>query len=170
MVHKLFDQFYRRNYAFRSCSCVLATTYLQLLVHPKAVAGDDSKNLHPDEEHTEVEYRSRDSDAVRKIFILPLRALARRYSTLFRGLSLLSYNVVQSYIFSALPVHTSIGFGFTSRENGFLISLVHSVGALYIFMSLYVIPKLSQMLSLEHRESGFLILKNGTLAILSLGF
>ncbi|KAF2014419.1 hypothetical protein BU24DRAFT_423375 [Aaosphaeria arxii CBS 175.79] len=144
----------------------LAAAYLQLIVHPKVVTIDDSENPRPDEEGPEVEQTSH---ATLKIFILPLQALARNHSTLFCGLSLLLYNVVQSYIFSALLIHTSIEFGFTSRENGFLISLVHSIGALYIFMSVYVMPKIYQMLSRESSQSAETKLENSTLAVLSFG-
>jgi hypothetical protein len=143
--------------------------YLRLFVHPKVIAGADLEALHSHEGQAGVENLSTRPEAVWEIIILPLRALARRYSTLLCGLSLLLYNVVQSYIFTALLVHTTVSFRFTGRENGFLISLVHSIGALYIFLSLYAIPKLSQMVVRENREIGFSKVKNSTFAILSVG-
>jgi hypothetical protein len=143
--------------------------YLRLFVHPKAIDGADLVTLHSHEGQAGVESLTTSPEATWEVLILPLRALARRYSTLFCGLSLLLYNVVQSYILNALLVHTTANFRFTGRENGFLVSLVHSIGALYIFLSLYAVPKLSQMVVREHKESGFSKVKNSTLAILSIG-
>ena len=71
-------------------------------------------------------------------FLAPLRPFQQQPTYVFIGLSLLTYNIIRSYIFSALMVHTSVCFGFTGKENGFLISMVHSVAAFYIFANIYV--------------------------------
>ncbi|KAL1856871.1 hypothetical protein Daus18300_010634 [Diaporthe australafricana] len=78
------------------------------------------------------------------MILTPLRPFRQQPTYAFIGLSLLAYNVVQSYIFSALMVHTSVHFGFTGRENGFLISMVHSVAAFYIVTNIYLIPWVSR--------------------------
>lgn len=70
--------------------------------------------------------------------LAPLRPFQQQPAYVFIGLSVLTYNIIQSYIFSALMVHTSVRFGFTGKENGFLISMVHSVAAFYIFANIYV--------------------------------
>lgn len=70
------------------------------------------------------------------------------------GICLFTYNLVQSYMFTSLMVHTSIQFNFTGRENGFLISIAHSVASLYIFVSLYLVPKLSQLWKKRRAASG----------------
>ncbi|KAI0176005.1 major facilitator superfamily domain-containing protein [Hypoxylon sp. FL1284] len=70
----------------------------------------------------------------------PLRPFKKQPAYLFIGLSLLTYNTIQSYSFSALIVFTSVCFGFTEKENGFLVSIVHSVAACYIFTSIYLAP------------------------------
>ncbi|KAI0182492.1 hypothetical protein EV127DRAFT_378663 [Xylaria flabelliformis] len=58
------------------------------------------------------------------------------------GLALFFYNMTQSYIFSALMVHTSINFQFSSRENGFLLTIIHVVASLYLLTVLFLIPKI----------------------------
>lgn len=79
----------------------------------------------------------------------PLGPFRRHPVHLFVGLSLFVYNVIQSYIFNALLIHTSVRFGFTGRENGFIISIAHSIAALYIFASLYLIPRMWQYFQKE---------------------
>jgi hypothetical protein len=106
-----------------------------------------------------------------KTLVLPLRTLGRHHPSLFYGLSLFMYNLVQSYVFSALLVHTSIKFGFTGKQNGLLITIVHSIGATYIFMSLYVTPKILNVLrTQDQRRSYFSESKSRFLAPLSLLF
>ncbi|GAW14667.1 hypothetical protein ANO14919_040700 [Xylariales sp. No.14919] len=79
-----------------------------------------------------------------KTALSPLEPFKQRPTYLFIGLSLFSYNVIQSYIFDALLVHTSIRFGFSAKGNGLLITTVHSVAAFYVFTSLYLIPKIAR--------------------------
>ncbi|RYO97159.1 hypothetical protein DL765_011328 [Monosporascus sp. GIB2] len=79
------------------------------------------------------------------VILSPLRPFRRQPTHLSIGLSLLTYNVIQSYVFNALLVHTSLRFGFTGKENGFIISIAHSVAALYIFASLYMVPRALQL-------------------------
>jgi hypothetical protein len=78
--------------------------------------------------------------------LTPLETFRRYPSTLLVGLALLAYNIVQSYMFTALLVHTSLYFHFTYRENGLLISLAHIIAASYIFLNLYIIPRLYRSL------------------------
>ncbi|KAI0445783.1 major facilitator superfamily domain-containing protein [Xylaria telfairii] len=92
-----------------------------------------------------------------KTVFSPLEPLRKRPTYLFIGLSLFCYNVVQSYIFDALLVHTSIRFGFTAKENGLIITTVHSIAALYIFTSIYLIPKVVQHFN---ARSGFQFLQH----------
>ena len=87
------------------------------------------------------------------------------------GLSLLSYNAVQSYIFNALLIHTSVHFGFTGKENGFIITIAHSVAALYIFFTIYIIPKLANKVwGRKPREGAWFnpTMRDGILALISL--
>lgn len=74
----------------------------------------------------------------------PLVLLRRQRSYLLVGLSLFVYNISQSYIFNALLVHTSVRFGFTGKENGFVISIAHSTAAAYIFANLWLVPWITQ--------------------------
>lgn len=76
-----------------------------------------------------------------KIFITPLRAFQNYPASLLCGMSLFTYNLVQSYTFSALLVHTSLRFGFTGKENGVVITIAHSIAATYLFTTLYILPR-----------------------------
>ncbi|KAI1322275.1 hypothetical protein F5Y16DRAFT_387097 [Xylariaceae sp. FL0255] len=60
------------------------------------------------------------------------------------GLVLFTYNLAQAYTFSAVLVFTSTEFGFTSRENGFLLTEVHLTASLYLFYVLFAAPRLGR--------------------------
>jgi hypothetical protein len=70
----------------------------------------------------------------------PLQFFATRPSSLLPGFSLLLYNAMQSYVFPAIMVYTSVTFGFSGRENGFLISIGHGVSSTYLICTLFVAP------------------------------
>ncbi|OTB04091.1 hypothetical protein M426DRAFT_59212 [Hypoxylon sp. CI-4A] len=76
----------------------------------------------------------------------PLGPFRGRPSYICIGLSLFCYNTIQSYIFNALLIYTSVRFGFTGKENGFIITIAHSIAALYIFMTLYLVPRIMLLL------------------------
>lgn len=75
-----------------------------------------------------------------EIIFSPLKPFYSRPASLLIGLALLIYTAVQSYIFSLIMVHTSLVFGFTGKQNGFLLSIVHAVSAIYLFLVLFGIP------------------------------
>ncbi|KAF1998238.1 hypothetical protein P154DRAFT_495557 [Amniculicola lignicola CBS 123094] len=75
---------------------------------------------------------------------VPLKTFQDRPAYTFIGLSVLVYNIVQSYVFSALLVYTSTQLGFTGRENGMLVSIAHSTASLYIFSTLFLIPRIGK--------------------------
>ncbi|KAI4602612.1 hypothetical protein KJ359_007829 [Pestalotiopsis sp. 9143b] len=79
-----------------------------------------------------------------RTIISPLDAFKKQPRHLFIGLSLFAFNVTQSYIFSALLVYTTSRLGFGSSQNGYIISIVHSVAALYIFIQLGIAPRVAQ--------------------------
>lgn len=82
----------------------------------------------------------------------PLKVLKRQPgSLLLSGISLFSYNCVQSYTFSALLIFTSTKFGFTSRENGLILTITHSIAATYLFVTLYFAPYVWRHLFNTHR-------------------
>lgn len=74
----------------------------------------------------------------------PLGIFATRPLSLVPGFALLLYNATQSYLFSAIMVYTSVTFGFSSRENGFLISIAHAVSSAYLLFTLFIIPYIWQ--------------------------
>jgi hypothetical protein len=74
----------------------------------------------------------------------PLQLFYSRPASIMAGLALLIYTTVQSYIFSLIMVHTSLAFGFTGKQNGSLLSIVHAISASYLFLVLFGIPCLSR--------------------------
>lgn len=76
--------------------------------------------------------------------ISPLDTFKKQPKHLFIGLSLFAFNVTQSYIFSALLVYTTSRLGFGASQNGYIISIVHSVAALYIFIQLGIAPRIAR--------------------------
>ena len=95
-----------------------------------------------------------------KTVITPLDSFYQHPSTLFVGLALLAYNIVQSYMFNALLVHTSLHFHFMGRENGLLISIAHVVAALYIFLNLFIIPKITNVFWKQEHPSNSIRQRN----------
>ncbi len=86
-------------------------------------------------------------------YFTPLSALQSSPLLFLVGLSLFTYNIVQSYIFAAILVHTAVVFHFSSRQNGVLISLVHAVSAVYLLSILYLIPSLSRLFRILNRQN-----------------
>ncbi|KAI0419769.1 hypothetical protein F5X98DRAFT_333914 [Xylaria grammica] len=80
----------------------------------------------------------------------PIRFVVEDRWRLLPGLALFFYNAAQSYTFSALMVHTSVHFGFSSRENGFILTIVHAVASAYLFGVLFLVPKVAAFM--ERRE------------------
>ena len=83
---------------------------------------------------------------VLSVTLSPLRLFHQYPASIPSGLSLLIYNCVQSYTFIALMIHTSLLFGFTGRQNGYLIAIVHLVAALYLIIVLFIVPYVSKTL------------------------
>lgn len=114
----------------------ISIIYLQVVV-PRTTSKSTGNSVSKSGE-------TRPSISAKRLFetvLTPLKALVHLPTALV-GSALLVHNAVQSYIFSALLVHTSLHFHFTARENGLLISVAHIVAAAYILFNLYVIPKL----------------------------
>lgn len=85
----------------------------------------------------------------------PLQLFNTSPAALAPGLSLLLYNTGQAFIFPAIMVQTSLRFGFSARENGLLISVAHATSALYLLVTLFVVPRLTQVWRrFETRNSG----------------
>lgn len=106
-------------------------------------------------------------------FLSPLQPFYMKPIALAPGISLLLYNIVQSYVFPAIMVHTSLEFGFSSRENGYLLTIAHTVSSIYLFTSLLAIPSLLRLVPLLNLEwtAPFALrtgMTNAALAILSI--
>jgi len=81
--------------------------------------------------------------SLQRTILSPLAPFQEKHVTLFSGIALLLYNMTHSYIFSLIMVHTSIYFGFTSKENGWILSIVHIVSACYLFIVLFGISRMT---------------------------
>ena len=89
-----------------------------------------------------------------KTAISPLKTFQTNPLHIFTGVSLFLYNIVQSYVFQAFMVHTSVRFGFTGKSNGFVLSIAHSVAAAYILVTLFAMPKISRCIRSSRSDTG----------------
>ncbi|KAJ8069775.1 hypothetical protein OCU04_000191 [Sclerotinia nivalis] len=105
-----------------------------------------------------------------EIIFSPLQPFYSRPASLLVGLALLIYTAVQSYIFSLIMVHTSLVFGFTSKQNGLLLSIVHAVSAIYLFLVLFGIPQMAQQVQMTEEATRMPILgsRDAKLALISM--
>ncbi|KAI0886473.1 major facilitator superfamily domain-containing protein [Annulohypoxylon maeteangense] len=113
--------------------CVPSQPYLRN--HPKGLLTSES-----DTRVVSHGVRRRSIGSLGSTFLTPLMPFRKQPTHLLIGFNILTYNITQSYTFSALMVYTSVRFGFTGKENGILISMVHTVAAFYIFANIYFIP------------------------------
>ncbi|KAI1421998.1 hypothetical protein F5Y12DRAFT_765123 [Xylaria sp. FL1777] len=127
---------------------LIAFLYLVVCVRVSQTdASAGSNDTRPDNIDTEAEALtptlfSRISD----FMAFPVLFVTEDYWRALPGLAILFYNSAQSYIFSALMVHTSVHFGFSSRENGHLLTIIHAVASGYLFMVLFLTPKVSAII------------------------
>ncbi len=98
---------------------------------------------HSTNQHTgELEATSPDpAPWLAQLATAPICFITADYWRLLPGLALFFYNAAQSYTFSALMVYTSITFQFSSRENGFLLTIVHAVASVYLLTVFFLVPK-----------------------------
>ena len=87
-----------------------------------------------------------------KTTVSPFALFVAKPLALVLGIALLLYNAIQSYTFSAIMVHTSLDFGFSSKENGFLISIAHGTASIYLIFLLFVGPSLHKALRNAKRK------------------
>lgn len=83
------------------------------------------------------------STALRSL-VSPLQVLFKVRISILPAIALLLYNAMQSYAFTAIMIQTSVKFGFSSRENGFLITIAHIVSAAYLLTIYFVAPAISR--------------------------
>ncbi|CAD6577322.1 MAG: hypothetical protein ASARMPRED_008217 [Alectoria sarmentosa] len=77
----------------------------------------------------------------------PLQTLYTCPAAMIPSFSLLLYNTGQAFIFPAIMVHTSLHFGFSAKQNGLLISIAHASSAVYLFFTLWAVPRVIQTLN-----------------------
>ena len=71
------------------------------------------------------------------LILTPMKILKSHPWSFLPAISLFIYNFIQSYAFQAIMVHTSIYLGFSSKQNGFLISIAHAVASIYLFVTIF---------------------------------
>ena len=76
----------------------------------------------------------------------PLKVFYTSPSAIAPSLSLLLYNTGQAFVFQAIMVYTSLRFGFTAKQNGLLISIAHLTSAVYLFFTLFAVPRIIEAL------------------------
>ncbi|KAK8044765.1 hypothetical protein PG993_004789 [Apiospora rasikravindrae] len=62
------------------------------------------------------------------------------------GLAILLYNTSQAYLFPLIMVYASLQFNFSSIENGYIVSMAAATSSMYLFFTVYVIPRARQRL------------------------
>lgn len=150
-VAGLFENF---RLSFLIALALFAIALLYLLVFVGGTKPNQSSNPHvDDDEMTQAEGTAGTSSPTiipwRNCFassLSPLGAFQKRPIAMLSGLSLLIYNVGQSYIFSAIMVYTSTRFGFSAKQNGILVSIAHAASATYLFSALFAVPRILQFL------------------------
>ncbi|KAF2259676.1 hypothetical protein CC78DRAFT_571696 [Lojkania enalia] len=70
----------------------------------------------------------------------PVRHFCREPILVLPGFVIFFFNAAQAYLFPAIMVHAALRFGFTSTENGYVISIAALTSSIYLFIVLYVIP------------------------------
>ena len=171
---------FQASFVMASAIFAAALLYLVLGVRTKQRNGPNESQVSTTQEPSESQEPEPVAEntllmGMLKVSASPLRFFATRPLSLIQGASLLLYNATQSYLFPAMMVHTSVNFGFSSRENGFLISIAHAVSSAYLLSTLFIVPYLWQKVqrkaiakmpgSVLYRASG---LSNAVLAIFSL--
>jgi hypothetical protein len=98
------------------------------------------------------EYRKTTISNFMKTTMAPLSLLSMKPPAWIPAIALFLYNLIQSYAFTAIMVHTSIEFGFSSKKNGFLISIVHGVASIYLLLTLFLGPFLANFVCNSTRK------------------
>jgi hypothetical protein len=78
-------------------------------------------------------------------FLDPILFYTKEPVSFLPSLGIFFYNSAQAYIFPAVMVHSTLRFGFTGTENGYLISIAASTSSLYLFAVLYAVPKIQKI-------------------------
>ena len=144
LVGSLFDDF-TTSFTIAIALFSVALTYLIILRQGESPILFFNRTTDPIPSNSYVS-----SSTLRSFYVLvsmtmsPLRLFYQYPTSIPSGLSLLIFNAVQSYIFVALMIHTSLVFGFTSRQNGYLITIVHLIAALYLLFILFIVPLISR--------------------------
>jgi hypothetical protein len=136
----------------------IAVLYLSSFVRSKVSGTSSEVATGLDSQAPEVEFHlaSAKMNFVQKTLytiISPLKPFRERPITSMFGLSLLLYNMMQSYIFAAIMVHTTLRFGFTGKENGAVLSLAHSVAAIYLCITLFAIPWVVKFIQRDRHDT-----------------
>jgi hypothetical protein len=85
------------------------------------------------------------AETKRSSFLDPILFYTKEPVSFLPSLGIFFYNSAQAYIFPAIMVHSALRFGFTSIENGYLISIAASTSSLYLFAVLYAVPKIQKI-------------------------
>jgi hypothetical protein len=104
----------------------------------------DGAAFHPVGVEDQVTWTESISQKIRLIYS-PLHLLYQLPRTSFYCVSILLYTMVQSYLFPATMVYASLRFGFTSRENSFLVSIAAFTSALYLVTIHYAVPRVIRL-------------------------
>ncbi|KAI0549792.1 hypothetical protein F4679DRAFT_545558 [Xylaria curta] len=150
ILHRFTDSFLM---AYSLFTCALLYVFLFVKVPPQSDA-TIRDGVIPGSRNEGSQSRPASFIAFISFPIAPFSFLLQDCRSVAIGLVLFLYTMAQSYTFSAIMVHTSTVFGFSSRENGFLLTLVHAVASLYLFCVLFVGPRIVKFKRTSPSEPG----------------
>ncbi|KAI1457519.1 hypothetical protein F4805DRAFT_172091 [Annulohypoxylon moriforme] len=136
-------------FSFILAIAVLGLSLVYLLVFIP-VTTPEPYDVNEDENSSEASPKPTITDRVP--FFDPVLYFYREPVVLLPGLAIFFYNSAQAYLFPAIMVHAALKFGFTSTENGYIISIAAGTSSVYLLVVSYVLPKVYSRLRPEKPE------------------
>ncbi|ETS77610.1 hypothetical protein PFICI_09672 [Pestalotiopsis fici W106-1] len=122
----------------------LSLLYLCFLVPPLARGPERGCPARPVQQETH-------PNSTRTSFLEPVFYFHREPIVALPGLAVLLYNSAQAYLFPVIMVHAALRYGFTSTENGYLISLAAATSSVYLLVTLYIVPRVRSRFRIDRR-------------------
>lgn len=99
------------------------------------------------ENHEDPSGTAADNPTTESSFRGLVRRLKMEPNIILPGMAMLLFNCSQAYLFPGIMIYASTRFGFTSKENSYLISIAASTSAVYLFIVHLVVPRVRRIWS-----------------------
>ncbi|KAF2729066.1 MFS general substrate transporter [Polyplosphaeria fusca] len=146
----------------------VAAVYILLFARASKSSRIAPDKLGPSERETQQDEAAEEQPTV--TFWAPLKPFVDRPALGLFALTLFCFNMSQSYIFDALLIHSTVRFGFTNRQHGFLITIAHSIASSYIFVASFLLNKTSISRSTRDASQSLFSLAVQVVALVGFGF